>query len=162
MRPIRLKTSAIEDVTGYSRFRLRGLLSEVFPSPARMEGASSHRTFSPQDLLVASVACEIEQKYGVERKKLASIANALRQALRGPRGANRNARLLIIFAPPTATYLDVNASVSEGLVVALGPLFAKVDEYLGVSSSSHENVQPILSLRPSIAASRRSGSSRSR
>ena len=158
MRPIRLKTSALEAVTGYSRFKLRGLLAEVFPDSARGKKTGAHRTFSRQDLLVVAVACEIEEKYGVERKKLAQAAEALRRELTGPRGANRDARLLIRFAPSTVTYLESGSPVAEGLVIQLGPLFEKVDEYLGASSASGAQAQAVLPLRPTIATGRRGGS----
>lgn len=162
MRPIRLKVSAIEAVTGYSRFQLRGLLAEVFPNPARGKRTGAHRTFSRQELLMAAVVCEIEQKYGVERKKLATAAEALRCELTGPRAANRDARLLITFTPPTVKYLDNGVPLTEGLIVRLGPLFEKVDEYLGASSPSRDTAQSILPLRPTIATGSRRGGSRSR
>lgn len=86
---------------------------------------------------------------------LARVREPLRQALNGPRPANRDARLLVTFAPPAVTYLEPNAQVEEGLVLKLGPQFTKVDEYLGVSGSSENSAQVALPLRPTIATGRR-------
>lgn len=156
MRPIRLKISELADATGYTRYQLRGLLSEVFVSHPLGKKAGAQRTFSPQDLGVVAALCAIERDYAIDRKKLALVAEDLRRALSGPRTANRNARLMLTFNPPSAVYLNIDAFVPEGLLVALGPIFAQVDEYLGVSGpASAEPKQPILPLRPAIATARR-------
>jgi len=163
MRHVRLKISDLAAVTGYTRFQMRGLLSEVFPHPGRKKGAAaSQRTFSPHDLLVIAVACEIERKYGVKRALLALVGEALRKTLTGPRAANRNARLVVTFAPPEVTYLVSEAPVSEGLVLMLGGLFAKVDEYLGVSGSANDSNQTDLPLTPALVRGHRGGSSHGR
>lgn len=144
-----------------SRFQIDGLLKDVFRSRARGKRARSHRTFTPQDLIVVAVANEMEQKYGVKRIMLARIGDQLREALTGPRKASREARLVVTFTPPTATYLAPDAPVREGVVVQLGPLFAKVDEYLGASGSSHDSGQAVLPLSPASVTPRR-GVSRNR
>ena len=161
MRPIELKISELAAVTDYSRFQLDGLLKQVFANSLGKK-AGSQRTFSPHDLLVVAVVCEIEQKYGVGRKTLALASVALRRTLTGPRGANRDARLLITFSPPAAVYLAADAPVAEGLVVRLGTLFAKVDEFLGVSGPGREGVQTALPLNPGIVATQRTSSPRGR
>jgi len=156
MRPIRLKISDLADATGYTRYQIRGLLQEVFAAHPLGKKAGAQRTFSPQDLGVVAVICAIERDYAVDRRRLALAADAIRRVLSGPRTANRGARLLLGFTPPNAAYLDRETLPdAEGLLIRLGPIFAKVDEYLGVSGSSPENAQPILPLRPSIATGRR-------
>lgn len=162
MPAIQLKISDLAAVAGYTRFQMRGLLNDVFPEPARGKRTRSHRTFSPQDLLLITVACELERTYGVKRGVLALISEPLRQALNGPRAANREARLVVTFTPPMATYLVPEAPVTEGLVLALGPLFARVDEYLGVAESSRDSGQAVLALSPAIVTNRRGGSPRTR
>src|SRR5216683_896479 len=153
MRRIQLKISDLATVSGYTRFQMHGLLDEVFPARKRGKGTASQRTFSPHDLLVVTVACEIERKYGVKRAVLALASESIREALRGPRTANRDARLLVTFTPPTATYLVPDATVREGLVLELGGLFAKVDEYLGVAGPSNESAQAVLPLSPAMVTS---------
>lgn len=163
MRHVRLKISDLAAVTGYTRFQMRGLLKEVFPNPpGKKGGTASQRTFSPHDLLVLVVACEIERKYGVKRAVLALVGEALRKTLTGPRAANRNARLVVTFTPPVASYLVPEASVSEGLVLMLGGLFAKVDEYLGVSGPANDINQTDLPLTPALVRGHRGGDSHSR
>jgi hypothetical protein len=161
MRAIELKIKDLAKVTGYTRFQVDGVLKLVFAEVPIGKSAGAQRTFSPQDLLVVTVVCEIDRKYAIDRKKLAEVATALRRELSGPRPANRDARLLITFLPSSARYLASDAPVVEGLVVPLGALFAKVDEYLGVSGGHQSNTQANLPLPPAIASSRR-GSSRSR
>lgn len=155
MRRIQLKISDFARVADISRFQVDGLLRDVFlEQPLGKKARGSHRTFTPQDLLVFVVAFEIEQAYGVRRNMLALAGEHLRQALSGPRPANREARLVVTFAPPTATYLEPTAPAQQGLVVQLGPLFARVDEYLGVSGPNRD-AATILPLRPVIASGRR-------
>jgi len=107
---------------------------------------------------VIAVACEIEREYGVERKKLAVAAGALCRALARPRPADRDARLLLTFTPPAASYLEPNTPATEGLLVRLGPVFVRIDEYLGVSGPSEQAAQAQLPLRPTLASGRRGGS----
>jgi hypothetical protein len=161
MSAIRLKISDLAIVTGYTRFQLRGLLDEVFPKSSLGEKVGAQRTFSPRDLLVVAVICEIERKYGVKRSMLCSVGDVVRRVLGGPRVVNREARLLVTFAPPRTTYLTPDAPVGDGLIVALGPLFAVVDEYLGAGGPRGEATQSMLPLPPAIAT-RRGGAVRSR
>jgi hypothetical protein len=160
MRAIKIKISDLAIVAGYTRFQMRGLLDEVFPNLTPGKNAAEQRTFSPQDLLVAAVASEVEKTYGVKRSVLALIGKHLQQALTGPRIADRDARLLITFVPPTVTYIGSTTPVSEGLVVRLGPLFVKVDEYLGVSRATSEATQSVLPLHPTLVTGRRGPRSR--
>jgi len=163
MPAVELWISDLATVANYTRFQMHGLLSQVFPGPARGgKRARSQRTFSPQDLIVVTVACELERKFGVKRNMLASVSKPLRQALTGPRKASREARLVVTFTPPTATYLEPDAPVTEGLVLALGRLFERVDEYLGVPGSSRDGGQAVLPLSPSIVTNRRVGGPRAR
>lgn len=156
MRPIQLKISDLARVADITRFQARGLLEEVFATEAfgRTSGGA-HRTFTPQEMLVYVVAHEVEHKYGVKRSSLALIGEHLRKALMGPRPASREARLLVMFTPPSATYLESGSQVVEGIVLRLGPLFARVDEYLGVSGV---RVESNLELPfPSVIATARAG-----
>ena len=162
MPAIELWISDLAAVTGYTRFQMRGLLDEVFPAPTRNKKMRSQRTFSPQELLLVTVACELERKYGVKRNVLSTVGAPLRQSLTGPRKASRDARLVVTFTPPAATYLEPEAPVKEGLVLALGGLFEKVDEYLGVVRSNHDSGQSMLALSPAIVTNRRALKQRAR
>ena len=147
MRSIRLKISDLAAVAGYTRFQMDGLIKQVF---GRSLGkiAGTQRSYSPQDLLVVSVITKMEQRFAVDRKSLARISDSLRAVLSGPRSANRHARLLATFDPPVVRYLESSDSVDEGIVVALGEVFSRVDEYLGVSSAGLEARQAPLPMPP--------------
>jgi hypothetical protein len=161
MPAIQLKISDLAAVAGYTRFQLHGLLNQVFPEHAcGGKKIRSQRTFSPQELLVVTVVCELERSYSVKRSVLASVNLPLRQALTGPRKVSREARLVVTFTPPTATYLVPDAPVTEGIVLALGPLFARVDEYLGVAESNRDGGQAVLALSPAIVGNLRGRSPR--
>lgn len=163
MQAVLLKIPDLANVADYTRFQMRGLLDEVFPLPAhRGKKSRSQRTFSPQDLIVITVACKLERNYGVKRSVLATVSEPLRQALTGPRKASRDARLMVTFTPPTVTYLALEATVTEGLVLPLGPLFAKIDEYLGVGETISDGGQADLPLSPVIVANRRDRGPRAR
>jgi len=162
MHPIRLKVSDLANVTGYSRFRVASLLNQVFKNSPLGSQSGSQRTFTPQELLIVAVVCEIERKFHVQRKALALVSDALRRPLSGPRVANRRARLAITFSPAEAMYLSADTQVHEGLVLQLGPVFERVDEYLGVSGSSGVGAQSNLPLRPAIVTERRGSGSRRR
>lgn len=159
MPAVQLKISDLAAVAGYTRFQMHGFLDEVFPPRGGKKGRSQ-RTFAPQELVVVATACQLEKTFGVKRSLLATISESLRHALIRPRNANRNARLLVTFALPTATYLEHDTPVGEGLVLPLGPVFAKVDEYMGVAGSSREGGQTILALPPATVANRRTTTSR--
>jgi hypothetical protein len=148
----------LTQVTGYTRFQLDGFLEQVFTDVGIGNRSRVQRTFTPQDLLLVAVMCEVEHRYGIDRKKLAKVAHALRKTLAVPRPANRNARLLLSFEPPAAQYLDSDALVAEGIVLPLGSIFAEVDEYLGVSTRAIAPAQSSLRLPPTMATVRRSGS----
>ena len=161
MGALELKISGLATLTGYTRFQMHGLLDEVFPGPTRTaKKARLHRTFSPRDLIAIAVVCELERKYGVKRSVLRSVGDPLRRALNGPRNSNREARLVVTFTPPTATYVESGGTVAEGVVLPLGPLFAKVDEYLGVAESNRDGGQGVLALSPAVLINRRGGRSR--
>lgn len=161
MPALQLKISDLAAIAAKTRFQLHGFLKDVFPEIQRGKKQRSHRTFTAHDLLVITVACEIERKYGVKRGLLADVRKPLRQALSGPRSANRHARLVVTLRPPSATYLEADEPVREGLVIALGPLFARVDEYLGLARTGPSSPQTMLPLSPTVV-SRRTTSARAR
>jgi hypothetical protein len=154
MAGLQLKISDLGAVTGYTRFQMHGFLDEVFRT-FKGKKRATQRTFSPQDLVVIAAACELEKLFAIKRSVLATVSGSLRQALIGPRNPNRDARLLITFSPPSVSYIDSDVFISQGVVLALGPVFAKVDEYLGVARASTETSQVVLPLPLGALADRR-------
>jgi hypothetical protein len=145
VRRIQLKISDFADAAEVTRFQVDGFLKEVFSSRplGKKSSGGSHRGFTPHELLVFVVALEIERKYGVKRNVLASVGEPLCQALTGPRrAASRDSRLLVAFEPPSAVYLDASMPVQEGIVVPLGPLFERVDEFLGFNGDRPTRARP--------------------
>ena len=125
-------TSAdIRKVTGYTRDQVRGLLDKL-PGYAELEAKQGvAREYSPSDLLILTVIHHLEAKVCVHRNALATIVSVVKKELSGPKTVNPDARLVISIDPPAASYLaDASTPVQEGIVVALGPIFKRVDGYL--------------------------------
>jgi hypothetical protein len=95
---------------------------------------------------VLSVTHLLEERYGLRRTAVAELGSHLQSALAGPKGGNRDARLSISVRPLRVDYLDALAVAVEGLVIALGPLFEKIDDYLSFES------QLSLQFGPSLVA----------
>jgi hypothetical protein len=134
------------EVTGYTRDQIRGLLRdlpEFITTP--MEG--KNRLFSRVELLMVTIITELEQRYGTKRAAIGHILEQLLSTLNTPRSVNATATLNILFAPPSVTYMPESIAVPEGLVVPLGPIFKRVDIYLGAHS---EDIQSELALGPVI------------
>lgn len=128
--PRRLTAADVCTVTGYARDELHATLKVLWPYSVQAPSPRVAREFSAQDLVVLSVTQALECRFGVRRAALASIGQALRAALSGPKVASRKARLVISIDPPTVDYVNTSITEREGLVVALGPIFEKVDGYL--------------------------------
>lgn len=142
----RLTAADVCAVTGYSRDELHALLRVLEPYCTDKPSPRVAREFAPRDLVVLAVTQILEERYGLRRTAVAELGQHLQNALAGPKGANREARLSVSVRPPKVDYLDMGAIATEGLVIALGPLFEKIDDYL--------SFEPQLSLQfgPSLVA----------
>lgn len=105
------------------------------------------REFTPRDLVVLGVTQVLEDRYGLRRTAVAELGLHLQSALAGPKGVNRDARLSISVRPPSVDYLDAGAIATEGLVIALGPLFEKIDDYLSFEPQLSLQFGPRLIMR---------------
>ncbi len=89
----------------------------------------------------------------MRRTALATLGAPLRSALTGPKTASKRARLVICVEPPSVEYVDLSITEKEGIVIALGPVFQRVDGYLSYDA------QPQLPLAPDLlVAKTRAGS----
>lgn len=122
-------------VTGYSRDELQALLRVMAPYAVDRPAPRVAREFTPRDLIVLGVTQLLEQRYGLRRTAVAEMGPLLHEVLAGPRLLNRQARLAVTAHPARIEYLEDGAPVAEGLVIALGPLFDKVDTYLNFGQS---------------------------
>lgn len=131
MGSIAITAADIGKVTGYTRNQVRGLLDKL-PGYAELEAAPGvAREYSRSDLLVLAVIHHLEARVRVHRDALAAIVTAVKGELSGPKTINRDARLVVSVDPPAASYLAaVSTPVQEGIVIALGPIFERVDGHL--------------------------------
>ena len=88
------------------------------------------REFTPKDLLVLSVTQVLEKQFGLRRTAVSALGSQLQVALGGPKDVSRNARLVITVQPPLVEYFDEESFDGQGIVVALGPVFERVDGHL--------------------------------
>lgn len=105
------------------------------------------REFTPRDFVVLGVTRVLEERYGLRRTAVAELGLELQSALAGPKGLNRDARLSVSVRPPRVDYLDAGVIATEGLVIALGPLFEKIDDYLSFESQMSLQFGPSLVTR---------------
>ena len=94
--------------------------------------------------MVLGVTQVLEQRYGMRRTAVAELGSQLQESPSGPRLVNRRARLAVTVDPAVVEYLNESAAITEGLVVAFGPLFEKVDQYLSFDAQLSLQFGPAL------------------
>lgn len=135
------------EVSGYARDELHAILRCLWPYCEFEPTPRVAREFQAKDLLTLSVTRVLEHDFGLRRAAVGSLGKALQAALSGPRKINPNARLVVTVEPPQVHYVNQATTDRQGVVVALGPLFNKVDSYLSVDA------YPSLRLETALAAS---------
>jgi hypothetical protein len=154
--PRKLTAADVREVTGYNRHELRGLLDELPCYGGKGAKARVAREFSRHDLISLAVARELENTCGMRRQAIASVFDALRAALSGPRALNPEAQLHIMLQPPRVRYLEHPAVIEGGLVLPLKSVFQQVDTYLGVGFiAPKEFDQADLQLGPTVIAGKK-------
>jgi len=134
------------EITGYTRNQVRALLRDL-PTFVGQEGTStSVRTFTRNELLMICVIAAMEARFGIRRSAIGCLIQKLANALQVPRAVGTNARLDILFEPPSVTYSIVGGSVAEGVLIPLAPILERIEQYL--SGYSDLEVQGELSLGP--------------
>jgi hypothetical protein len=131
---MRVRKITINDacaVTEYTRDQLRGMFRDLPPFLECGSAPGARRTFTRSELLVICVIASMETQFGTRRAAIGSILDQLLSVLKRPRPIDPLARLNVVFEPAKVTYLAANSEASEGVVVPLGPIFARVDHYLG-------------------------------
>ncbi len=117
-------------ISGYTRDQMRGLLDAIPAYASRNTQVRVAKQYTAQDLLILQTCAQLESRYGLQRGAVASLSDALRSALSGPRPVSATARLLLTFSPPGVRHVEATESIEEGLLVPLAPIFQAVDEYL--------------------------------
>lgn len=155
MKARKITTTDVCKVTGYSRHQLRGLLAELPVYSGQKTEARVAREFTHADLVTLAVVHTLETSHRARRDAVASISNLLRKALTGPKTVNRGARLLISYEPPAVSYLTSESLPQDGTLVSLGPIFQRVDTYMGHGRPYTEKLQTEFSLGPTLVSSRK-------
>lgn len=156
-RPITVADLAA--LTGYSRDQLRGLLAELPLFTQRKGEARVANIYSSHDVLVVALCCRLETRYGLKRAAVAALSEVIARCVAVPRPLAQGARLVLDLQPPAAHYFERVDDLTDGLVVALDPIFATIDAFLAgsfvVSSMSQRDLKfPLLSLPPAASPGR--------
>jgi hypothetical protein len=144
-----LTTADVCEITGYRRDELHAILRCLWPYCDAAPNPRVAREFEPRDLLVLYVTRVLEHDLGLRRVAVGTLGKALQAALSGPRKINPNARLVVTVQPLQVLYVAQNSTDRQGVVVALGPLFERVDTYLST------DVYPSLRLETNVASRKR-------
>ncbi len=135
-------------ISGYSRHQMRDLLDKIPIFDGKTGEARIAKCYTAHDLLVIAVCCRLETRYGIKRPTVGELSTQLARVLSGPRPVSRAARLLIFFSPLQVSYVEQVDDLSDGLVIALEPVFDQVDDYLLPGRSSLPTMQKELRLGP--------------
>lgn len=146
MKTRTLKMADACAMSGYTRDQIRSLLRDL-PKFVYNQSKGRNTTFTRAELLVISVLTELETRYGMKRAAIAKVVDPLLSTLQQPRNLNQAARLNIVFSEGIVNYLPEDVFIQEGLIVPLGPIFRKLDSYLGAIP---QDEQLFLSLGPSV------------
>lgn len=148
----RLKAADVYRAANYTRDQLRGLLSEL-GYEVESGGETKQRvarSYSPQDLVLILVACELDSVVGLKRKVIASLMPAIARELSGPRLAICGAKLILTTNPPDAEYLDSEVSLDQGIILPLSGIFARAEEQLRMVGAVGQSPQAALNFGPSL------------
>lgn len=132
---IRLQHRDACEVTGYGRDELHALIRGIRFDPSGQVRERVARQFSRLDLVVLSAVASLDIELGMKRELVADLLAQLRQALSQPRQHQRNPRLLIDSRAKRIRFMSENEVIDSGVVLALGPVFARVEKHLGAPLS---------------------------
>lgn len=118
------------NVSGYSRDQIQAVLRLLPPYCDVPSAERVARLFSPQDLIVISVAYQLEVKCAFRRRDFNKIGVELHSQLNGPRPVTSSPVLVVSVEPATVTYHTAMSQDIEGIVIRLRPIFNTVDSYL--------------------------------
>jgi len=126
------------EVSGYNRDQLKGLLKKLPQFTERATLPRVARKFTPQEIAVLRVIFILEDHIGINRSKTISVATLLSKALSGPKKIGKNARLFISFDPISVHYDEKGRPDHDGVILSLGTIFERVDQYLMPSNISRQ------------------------
>lgn len=148
----RLKAADVYRAANYTRDQLRGLLLEL-GYEVESGGETKQRvarSYSPQNLIVILVACELDSVVGLKRKVIASLMPAIARELSGPRLAVYGAKLILTTNPPDAEYMESEVSLENGIILPLSGVFARAEEQFRKVGAGGQSLQAALNFGPSL------------
>lgn len=160
MRGNKLTAVDVCAVSKYNRNQLRGVLDELPIYAEQKTSARVAREFSRGDMSVLSVVYVLDQQFNIRRAAIARIIDQLCQSLSGPKVINQEARLLITFDPPFVRYVTEQEPIQNGVLVALGPIFERVDTYIAGNPLDENNPEPEFDFGPTLIPSKSMGAKR--
>jgi len=82
-------------------------------------------------LLVVTVCCRLEMRYGMKRQAVCGFAEGIARILGGPDRIKHSGRLVLRFDPIEVCYVEqLGAHIGDGIVVALEPIIALIERHL--------------------------------
>lgn len=139
----KLTQSDIEAVTEYNRNQVRGLLDSLPRYANAPKSPRVAQVYTPHDLLALSLAACLERTFRLQRVAISEVFDAIHGELGGPRPQNPSPLLHISIEPPTAAYVTDQQPAREGITIALGPIFEKVDSHLGIAQPKQHEMFPV-------------------
>ncbi len=143
-----ITTADVSLLTGYSRHQLRGLIQALPGFKRRGKSERVAVEYTPKELIILTICCELESKFGLRRDVISNIVGNLQNVLSGPRMASDNSRLLINTTNADVEYIEGVCEVAEGIVFPLQDIFRGVDNYLNNDSSYRNTAQKNLDYGP--------------
>lgn len=130
-------------VTGFSRHKLKGLFRELPGYGAPATQARVAREYSPHDLIVLSVCCLLDERYGLKRAVIGQLVSGIQSALLGPRVVAQNAHLIVNIPTLSVRYVEKATALAEGLIFPMGDVFQRIDAHLQYGESEPLNLPPM-------------------
>lgn len=121
------------ELSGYSRHQMHGLLKELpmYSKGKRSGTARVAKTYSMHDLVVVTLCCRLETRYGMKRQSITGFAEDIARILGGPDKVTRAGRLILKYEPLRVDYVEqLRTHVDDGLVIALEPIIASIEQHL--------------------------------
>lgn len=119
------------ELSGYTRHQMRGFLGELPMYCKRKGNARVAIEYSTHDLLIVTVCCRLETRYGIKRQTVCGFADGIARILGGPDRVRQSGRLVLKFDPIQVDYVEqLGTQIGDGVVVALEPVMALIERHL--------------------------------
>ena len=108
------------ELSGYTRHQMRGFLGELPMYGKRKGNARVAIEYSTHDLLIVTVCCRLDTRYGIKRQTVCAFADGIARILGGPDRVKQSGRLVLKFDQIQVDYVEqLGTQIGDGVVVAL-------------------------------------------